>query len=816
MRIREPAESREEASGGRRGVMTKFGSGRLIRRASITLAVQPVPHASTETSTRGVNGLLLYPPHTIRARSKASGPSMPEIFASDGGRTLWYRLETATLFGALKLPSHAARRKNICDILRVTGIIQDLRQTVVAPPTRRDSRQISLSRISPALTLRPARHPSTLPIAMDGWMFEHEHHATPNARSRESALPPSFSLASPSPVGALSHMLRNEIPTSRSGNASLLGHALDMHLHSSSAVGPSLNTVQVPAEQGSGYSYGSAELGRTGLTVPTNDSFLHILLSLKKDNEVLAAENRNLRHLIPDQRVSGLLPGGLPKTEPANSPRSLTSLTSLPPPLPVAKENFPLVTIWTIEQWNEKQPKASGATNLKSGSDIVALGAHKQDDNGLEVEAEEDIAKATKLGVVKRRFHFLQDRNGAVITSLRFSAITDTCRQVWNQLLQFGMAPPTWCRGVTHEANQYYISVITNKFEEFTFCDNNWKLTKFTSICYSSWYRNHGPKDPAKLKLELSPETSLPSRKRVGDTSVIRKSPKKVKLGKTSLNKETGADLADGTLITMKDDTAGDINFFGGITFKPAKAPPKAPAKAPPRPRRVGPRDVTSNINAVAGTVLDIIAGSHAQAPADARAGKGMSAGTGRSIGTGAGAGAGTGTGTGADPGADAAGAGVGAGATAGVDMGAGAGADAGAGAGADAGIDADVDMGAGAGGAGAGVARVGANTGAGAGADMNTGADAGPDADAGNSVAALRTDKTPTARRGLRKPEGVMQISKEITAFNICGLEWKKTHPNGSRTEFKNYWQALTEDKRQEDEKRAQQKIAESAAASA
>ncbi|TRM55486.1 hypothetical protein BD626DRAFT_525468 [Schizophyllum amplum] len=72
---------------------------------------------------------------------------------------------------------------------------------------------------------------------------------------------------------------------------------------------------------------------------------------------------------------------------------------------------------------------------------------------------------------------------------------------ICQQLVLWGIAPRTWCT-IGHEALQYTIANMEDLFPILRLCDGHWKLIKFGTYYYPSWWGTYGPNAAADDELE--------------------------------------------------------------------------------------------------------------------------------------------------------------------------------------------------------------------------------------------------------------------------------------------------------------------------
>lgn len=89
------------------------------------------------------------------------------------------------------------------------------------------------------------------------------------------------------------------------------------------------------------------------------------------------------------------------------------------------------------------------------------------------------------------KFHklrFLSQENGSMVDNDRLSAIGKEATELWNTLYHTRNDPPSW-KSKTKIASQYFSNSMRFKFEEFRWCEDNWKIEAFATTRYPDWCR---------------------------------------------------------------------------------------------------------------------------------------------------------------------------------------------------------------------------------------------------------------------------------------------------------------------------------------
>ncbi|KAA1478534.1 hypothetical protein DENSPDRAFT_885969 [Dentipellis sp. KUC8613] len=377
---------------------------------------------------------------------------------------------------------------------------------------------------------------------------------------------PAFNLLSPTPAS------RTQSPSpfsdfvspnlGSSGHIPGAGSPSTLQTHAASI--PSLNSVRgmLDTHQVRESSVGSSDQLQLS-------QLIHRIHELERENSALTDENKKLKSYL-DTVLSHLRTSlTSPKLEP-EQPRSMEHML---PELPSRdRRSFPYVLHWTHEDWKEDLAAKKGLTTVEGANDGGGGG------NVSSVEA-------TNAKEVNTLIHYLVDRQGIVITFARFKAIAQLCRSVWRQLLLDGTGPAKWGE-ISYQALQYYTRAIIGKFEEFSFCENNWKLMLFTSYYYPVWYRNQKIK-PVQANPGPEPIPRPPKRPNASPPAT-----KKARLMKSAQENQADASVSVPSVLDKRAS-----NLFGKIVFRPdivetaptAPAPESTPAPAPAAPLPAAP-----------------------------------------------------------------------------------------------------------------------------------------------------------------------------------------------------------------------------------
>lgn len=96
--------------------------------------------------------------------------------------------------------------------------------------------------------------------------------------------------------------------------------------------------------------------------------------------------------------------------------------------------------------------------------------------------------KKREKGEKYHKLRFISQENGRMVDSARLSAIRKEATELWNTLYHTHDDPPSW-KSKTKIASQYFSNSMCLKFEEFRWCEDNWKIEAFATNRYPDWCR---------------------------------------------------------------------------------------------------------------------------------------------------------------------------------------------------------------------------------------------------------------------------------------------------------------------------------------
>jgi hypothetical protein len=88
-----------------------------------------------------------------------------------------------------------------------------------------------------------------------------------------------------------------------------------------------------------------------------------------------------------------------------------------------------------------------------------------------------------------QRLGFLTNEDGNPVTESRIKAFTSTAKQAWNELYRHRLDPASWTKK-TPKAASYLAYIMKTHFDEFHYCDGDWKVERFAVVKYLDWCRD--------------------------------------------------------------------------------------------------------------------------------------------------------------------------------------------------------------------------------------------------------------------------------------------------------------------------------------
>jgi len=91
-----------------------------------------------------------------------------------------------------------------------------------------------------------------------------------------------------------------------------------------------------------------------------------------------------------------------------------------------------------------------------------------------------------ELGQTPPRLGFLTDEDGSPVPESRIRAFMSAAKQAWNELYHIRLDPSLWTKK-TPKAASYLVYIMKTGFDEFQYCDGDWKVKRFAIIKYPDW-----------------------------------------------------------------------------------------------------------------------------------------------------------------------------------------------------------------------------------------------------------------------------------------------------------------------------------------
>jgi hypothetical protein len=128
------------------------------------------------------------------------------------------------------------------------------------------------------------------------------------------------------------------------------------------------------------------------------------------------------------------------------------------------------------------------------------------------------------------RLGFLTDDDGNPVTEPRIKMFMSTAKQAWNELYRLRLDPISWTKK-TPKAASYLAYVLKTNFDEFRYCDGDWKVERFAIVKYPDWCRD--AREPGRLTcaskvlfirflLTMFVLGARPSKRKTGDSESLK------------------------------------------------------------------------------------------------------------------------------------------------------------------------------------------------------------------------------------------------------------------------------------------------------
>jgi hypothetical protein len=150
------------------------------------------------------------------------------------------------------------------------------------------------------------------------------------------------------------------------------------------------------------------------------------------------------------------------------------------------------------------------------------------------------------------RLGFLTNDDGNPVTESRITAFMSAAKQAWNELYRLRLDPSSWTKK-TPKAASYFTYILKRNFDEFRYCDGDWKVERFAIVKYPDWCRDaresgrltRASKVPSIcFLLTMFVLGARPSKRKTGDCRSL-KDERKQKKAKAKLTVPSGAQVID-------------------------------------------------------------------------------------------------------------------------------------------------------------------------------------------------------------------------------------------------------------------------------
>ncbi|KAJ7435415.1 hypothetical protein FB451DRAFT_1190970 [Mycena latifolia] len=103
-------------------------------------------------------------------------------------------------------------------------------------------------------------------------------------------------------------------------------------------------------------------------------------------------------------------------------------------------------------------------------------------------DADSDLAEITEKKNGRDKLAFLEHENGTVFSKSEIKAVGKAVYEVFQTLLDDGLAPKTWSQASSRATNILRTDLFA-KFPDIRLCANNWKADTLASEKYAQWTR---------------------------------------------------------------------------------------------------------------------------------------------------------------------------------------------------------------------------------------------------------------------------------------------------------------------------------------
>lgn len=191
------------------------------------------------------------------------------------------------------------------------------------------------------------------------------------------------------------------------------------------------------------------------------------------------------------------------------SPGDRGRFTALCPAAACRQEDFANVRFWHQDDWKDHQKLKKGVSGANIG----------------------DRSKSTSQDVNKVML-YAENAQGEPVSNARAAEICQVALQMFHQLANHKLAPPSWKKAGADIASQFYTEM-ESQCEEMRLCSNHWKSDYLATQIYPSWHVTHISRAAIKNKVKSKDESMNAGSKRES-SSKIQNAKKKTKTDEVS------------------------------------------------------------------------------------------------------------------------------------------------------------------------------------------------------------------------------------------------------------------------------------------
>lgn len=177
-------------------------------------------------------------------------------------------------------------------------------------------------------------------------------------------------------------------------------------------------------------------------------------------------------------------------------------------PLPLIKEDHPSICFWTRKEFDEFNARNDGETDGLA-SKKTRRGRPSNDD--------------------EEKHPYLENEDGTPVDHYRLNMFGNKARRLFESMRSANVAPTSWAK-MTSQVYEYFRTEMLSEFNEFRFCEGNWKLDLWATRTYGSWMQrirksdeNEGSSRPSKKRRKIeSPSPSVNMASILGDSTLFK------------------------------------------------------------------------------------------------------------------------------------------------------------------------------------------------------------------------------------------------------------------------------------------------------